>query len=69
MNLVHREGETGIPNDRRRTTLLSTGLDYKGDRFRTSLDLGYQKKNLPRQPDQRQHLGGGFCARTAEKRS
>lgn len=44
VNLVHREGETGVPNDRRRTTLLSTGLDYKGDRFRTSLDLGYQKK-------------------------
>lgn len=35
VNLVHREGETGVPNDRRRTTLLSTGLDYKGDRFRT----------------------------------
>lgn len=44
VNLVHREGETGVPNDRRRTTLLSTGLDYKGDRFRTSLDTGYQKK-------------------------
>lgn len=37
VNLVHREGETGVPNDRRRTTLLSTGLDYNGDRFRTSL--------------------------------
>ncbi len=35
VNLVHREGETGVPNDRRRTTLLSTGLDYKGDNFRT----------------------------------
>lgn len=44
VNLVHREGETGVPNDRRRTTLLSTGTDYKGDRFRTSLDTGYQKK-------------------------
>lgn len=44
VNLVHREGETTITDDRRRTTLLSTGLDYKGDNFRTSLDLGYQKK-------------------------
>lgn len=39
VNLVHREGETGVPNDRRRTTLLSTGLDYKGDNFRTSLEI------------------------------
>ena len=43
VNLVHREGETGVPNDRRRTTLLSTGLDYKGDRFRTSLDWATRK--------------------------
>ena len=50
VNLVHREGETGVPNDRRRTTLLSTGLDYKGDRFRTSLDLGYQKKTFHGSP-------------------
>lgn len=44
VNLVHREGETRIQDDRRRTTLLSTGLDYRGDNFRTSLDVGYQKK-------------------------
>src|SRR5690606_27450332 len=50
VNLVHREGETGVPNDRRRTTLLSTGLDYKGDDFRTSLDLGYQKKTFHGSP-------------------
>ena len=50
VNLVHREGETGVPNDRRRTTLLSTGLDYKGDNFRTSLDLGYQKKTFHGSP-------------------
>ena len=50
VNPVHREGETGVPNDRRRTTLLSTGLDYKGDNFRTSLDLGYQKKTFHGSP-------------------
>jgi iron complex outermembrane receptor protein len=62
VNLVHREGETGIPNDRRRTTLLYR-LDYKGDRFRIS------EENLPRQPDQRQYFRGGFRAGAAEKRS
>jgi hypothetical protein len=61
VNLVHREGETGIPNDRRRTTLLSTGLDYKGDRPHLA-GSGLSEENLPRQPDQRQHFGGGFRA-------
>ena len=46
VNLVHREGEAAVANDRRRTTLLSTGLDYKVDNFRTSLDVGYQKKTF-----------------------
>lgn len=46
VNLVHREGEAPVANDRRRTTLLSTGLDYKGDNFRTSVDMGYQKKTF-----------------------
>ncbi|MGO3910944.1 TonB-dependent siderophore receptor [Huaxiibacter chinensis] len=46
VNLVHREGEAPVDNDRRRTTLLSTGLDYKGDKFRTSVDMGYQKKSF-----------------------
>ena len=46
VNVVHREGEAPVANDRRRTTLLSTGLDYAGDDFRTSVDLGYQKKTF-----------------------
>lgn len=50
VNLVHREGETRIQDDRRRTTLLSTGLDYRGDNFRTSLDVGYQKKTFHGSP-------------------
>ncbi|MBF4212513.1 TonB-dependent siderophore receptor, partial [Pseudomonas donghuensis] len=41
VNLVHREGEGAIDNDKRRTTLASLGLDYRGDRFRSSLDFGY----------------------------
>ncbi len=35
VNLVHREGEGAIDNDKRRTTLASLGLDYRGDRFRS----------------------------------
>ncbi|HEX4501502.1 MAG TPA: TonB-dependent siderophore receptor [Scandinavium sp.] len=46
VNLVHREGETAIDDDKRRTTMASLGLDYRGDRLRTSLDLGYQKKTF-----------------------
>ncbi len=45
-NLVHREGEAAIDNDKRRTTLASIGLDYRGDKLRTSLDAGYQKKTF-----------------------
>ncbi len=44
VNLLHREGETAIDNEKRRSTLASIGLDYRGDKLRTSLDLGYQKQ-------------------------
>ncbi|WP_432701096.1 TonB-dependent receptor [Kluyvera cryocrescens] len=46
MNLLHREGEGRVDNDNRRTTLASVGLDYRGDRFRSSFDFGYQKKTF-----------------------
>ncbi len=46
VNLVHREGEAAAEDDKRRTTLASLGLDYRGDRLRTSLDAGYQKKTF-----------------------
>lgn len=46
MNLVHREGEGTTDNDKRRTTMASLGLDYRSDRFRSSLDMGYQKKTF-----------------------
>lgn len=46
VNLVHREGETAVDDDKRRTTLASLGLDYRGDKLRSSLDLGYQKKTF-----------------------
>lgn len=44
VNLLHREGEGRINDDRRRTTLASLGLDYRGENLRTSLDVGYQEK-------------------------
>ncbi|MBM7344513.1 TonB-dependent receptor [Pantoea coffeiphila] len=44
VNLLDREGETAVDNEKRRTTLASIGLDYRGDRLRTSLDMGYQKQ-------------------------
>ena len=44
VNVLHREGETAVDNERRRATVASLGLDYRGDNLRTSLDLGYQKQ-------------------------
>lgn len=46
VNLLQREGETAIDGEKRRTTLASLGLDYRGDRLRTSLDVGYQKQTF-----------------------
>lgn len=45
-NVLHREGETAIDNEKRRTTLASLGLDYRGERLRASLDAGYQKQEF-----------------------
>ena len=46
LNAVHREGETGVDGEKKRTTAASVGLDYRGERLRTSLDVGYQKKTF-----------------------
>ncbi|WP_416211320.1 TonB-dependent receptor [Kosakonia sacchari] len=46
MNLLHREGDAAVKDDHRRTTAASIGLDYRGERLRTSLDLGYQNKTV-----------------------
>ncbi len=46
LNAIHREGETGVDGEKKRTTAASIGLDYRGDRLRTSLDAGYQKKTF-----------------------
>lgn len=44
VNVLQREGETAVHDERERTTLASVGLDYRGERLRTSLDAGYQKQ-------------------------
>jgi iron complex outermembrane recepter protein len=46
VNVLHREGETAIKNEKNRLTAVSGGLDYRGDRARTSLDVGYQKQTI-----------------------
>ncbi|WP_426445124.1 TonB-dependent receptor [Siccibacter colletis] len=43
VNLLHREGESMVHEQKERISLASIGLDYKGDSFRSSLDAGWQK--------------------------
>lgn len=44
VNLLQREGATAVDDENRRSSLISVGLDYRGDRLRVSTDLGYQKQ-------------------------
>ncbi|MEZ1318077.1 TonB-dependent receptor [Pseudomonas fluorescens] len=44
VNLMQREGDTAVDDEDRRSSLISIGLDYRGDRLRVSTDLGYQKQ-------------------------
>lgn len=46
VNALHREGETAIKDEKNRLTAISTGLDYRAERARTSLDVGYQKQTI-----------------------
>ncbi|MEA9392884.1 TonB-dependent siderophore receptor [Acerihabitans sp. TG2] len=46
INGAHREGGTAIDDERRRMTMGSVGLDYRGDRFRSSLDVGVVKQTV-----------------------
>ena len=45
-NVVHREGETSIHHEKDRTTAAFLGLDYRGEKFDSSLDLGYIKSTI-----------------------
>ncbi|MEX3777288.1 TonB-dependent siderophore receptor [Pseudomonas sp. MYb118] len=44
LNLMQREGDTAVDAEDRRSSLISLGVDYRGDRLRLSADLGYQKQ-------------------------
>ncbi|MGY2262593.1 TonB-dependent siderophore receptor [Pseudomonas sp. SDO55104_S430] len=44
LNLLQREGDSAVDDEDQRTSLVSLGLDYRGERLRLSADLGYQKQ-------------------------
>ncbi len=46
VNMVHREGDTAIDNEKKRLTMGTVGLDYRGDRFRTSFDFGVTRQTI-----------------------
>ncbi|MFF7708893.1 TonB-dependent siderophore receptor [Pseudomonas sp. NPDC007930] len=46
VNLSQREGDTAIDDQSQRSKLFVAGLDYRGDNFRVSTDLGYQKQRI-----------------------
>ncbi len=46
LNLSQREGETAVDDQHQRTKLFTAGLDYRGDTFRLSTDIGYQKQRI-----------------------
>ena len=43
INGAYRDGEVSIAGEDRRTLVLGGGLDFRGERLRASLDLGYQE--------------------------
>ncbi|WP_241648648.1 TonB-dependent receptor [Rosenbergiella collisarenosi] len=45
-NVVQREGETEIHHQRSRTTGAFLGLDYRGEKLESSLDMGYVKSTI-----------------------
>lgn len=50
LNLVKRDDETSIDNQKRDLSVLAAGMDYDGDKLRFSADVGYQdqKMDVPR---------------------
>jgi iron complex outermembrane receptor protein len=60
LNAEQREGDTGIDDNSNRLTFGSLGLDYRGDRFRASVDLGYQKQRIDEGRPMVQVIGDGI---------
>jgi len=45
-NGVYRDGETSVEDQDRKLTVLSLGVDQRGDRFRLAADIGYQEHHI-----------------------
>lgn len=57
VNAAHRDGETEVRDSDMRSTLGAIGLDYRGEKLRASLDVGYQRVRFDR-PRPTVHLRG-----------
>ncbi len=70
LNLVHRNGESSINEQERQLSAFALGSDYRGERLRVALDLGYQDHGIdwprpqvtpvgaaPRAPDATSNFG------------
>ncbi|WP_426050157.1 TonB-dependent receptor [Brevundimonas sp. SL161] len=45
-NIARRDGEAGVGGEDRQLTVISLGLDRRGDRARVSADIGYQDHHI-----------------------
>jgi iron complex outermembrane receptor protein len=48
VNAVHRDGDTAVDRESRELNVLSVGLDYRGDGYRLSADVGFQEHSSTR---------------------
>jgi len=46
VNAVRRDGDTAVDREARELSLLAVGLDYRGDGYRLSADIGHQDQQL-----------------------
>jgi len=46
VNAVRRDGDTAVDREQRELSVFSVGLDYRGDHYRVSADVGYQDHQL-----------------------
>ena len=46
VNAVRRDGDTAVDRESRELSVLAVGMDYRGDGYRLSADIGYQDHKL-----------------------
>jgi len=46
VNAAHREGDTAVDRESRKLDVIAVGMDYRGDGYRLSADIGYQDHAL-----------------------